>query len=134
MSFAQIVQWDGLALGLGLGLLGLLLGFFILLTMLVIMIQLRKSNSFLEKIGFNMVDIFEILFSNKEHNLKILKIAHQLNSQAEAQQSTLNSMTSALAQLQTSLELQTEALKKINNNLVTMYRNISGRPAPEGQK
>jgi len=132
MDFAQMVQWDGLALWLGL--LGLLLGFFILLTMLVIMIQLRKSNSFLEKIGLNMVDIFEILFSNKEHNLKILRIANQLNSLAETQPSTLNSMANTLTQLQTSLELQTEALKKINNNLVTMYRNISGKPAPEGQK
>jgi len=130
MYFVRAGQLNETILWIGfLGLAVILLAMLVL--MFIIAFQLRKTISVLEKISISMVDIFEILFSNKEHNLKMLKAVNQLNTLTESQPSTLNSMANALFQIQSSLELQAGALKKINNNIVTMYKNILSKTGPD---
>jgi len=85
---------------------------------------LRRIDSHLQKINLNMVDIFELLFSSKETNQKLIQRLNQLTDLNEAAKLSTNSINETLSQIRLQVEAQNQALKKINNNMIAIFKRV----------
>ncbi len=95
---------------------------------LILSLQLRKQNRAVDKANLNILDIYELLFSGKDVQNKVNLKLTQLTESVEANKSQLAYLADEpLNKIQQLLEVETEALKRINQNMLVIYKNLLKR-------